>query len=239
MDNPKKSGSYFSGICIGECGGLCCDPWWGIISYTMVKDGGLSGLNNFRDEVIKGLKIRAKRIRDAYVTNEDTSRPLFGSPERYNASIRNIKAKGNRFTIEILAMFAFRCRYLSDEKVCAIHPAVLGGKDIRPPQCGYLGTPDARPGEKGYCRVIDAAEGKSLSAVTAAIETEKDAVSKSYRDGVKTVEEAADSIINGFKDYCSRNFRQLSPRETPAVPGRNDPCWCGSSMKYKKCHGRS
>jgi hypothetical protein len=23
----------------------------------------------------------------------------------------------------------------------------------------------------------------------------------------------------------------------PAVtPGRNDPCWCGSGRKYKKCH---
>jgi uncharacterized protein YecA (UPF0149 family) len=20
-------------------------------------------------------------------------------------------------------------------------------------------------------------------------------------------------------------------------PGRNDPCWCGSGKKYKKCHG--
>jgi uncharacterized protein YecA (UPF0149 family) len=20
--------------------------------------------------------------------------------------------------------------------------------------------------------------------------------------------------------------------------GRNDPCWCGSGVKYKKCHGR-
>jgi preprotein translocase subunit SecA len=20
--------------------------------------------------------------------------------------------------------------------------------------------------------------------------------------------------------------------------GRNDPCWCGSGAKYKKCHGR-
>ncbi|MEE1274785.1 MAG: SEC-C metal-binding domain-containing protein, partial [Olegusella sp.] len=23
------------------------------------------------------------------------------------------------------------------------------------------------------------------------------------------------------------------------VPGRNDPCWCGSGRKYKKCHGPS
>ena len=22
------------------------------------------------------------------------------------------------------------------------------------------------------------------------------------------------------------------------VPGRNDPCWCGSGKKYKKCHAR-
>jgi uncharacterized protein len=21
------------------------------------------------------------------------------------------------------------------------------------------------------------------------------------------------------------------------VPGRNDPCYCGSGKKYKKCHG--
>jgi uncharacterized protein len=20
-------------------------------------------------------------------------------------------------------------------------------------------------------------------------------------------------------------------------PGRNDPCWCGSGKKYKRCHG--
>jgi hypothetical protein len=25
--------------------------------------------------------------------------------------------------------------------------------------------------------------------------------------------------------------------DKPAVaPGRNDPCWCGSGRKYKKCH---
>ena len=22
------------------------------------------------------------------------------------------------------------------------------------------------------------------------------------------------------------------------TPGRNDPCWCGSGKKYKKCHGK-
>ncbi|MBI3748813.1 MAG: SEC-C domain-containing protein [Chloroflexi bacterium] len=32
----------------------------------------------------------------------------------------------------------------------------------------------------------------------------------------------------------------LRPGYTPsgARIGRNDPCWCGSGAKYKKCHGR-
>ena len=27
------------------------------------------------------------------------------------------------------------------------------------------------------------------------------------------------------------------PRRVEAAPGRNDPCWCGSGRKFKKCHG--
>jgi preprotein translocase subunit SecA len=27
-------------------------------------------------------------------------------------------------------------------------------------------------------------------------------------------------------------------REEPKI-GRNDPCWCGSGKKFKKCHGAS
>lgn len=28
------------------------------------------------------------------------------------------------------------------------------------------------------------------------------------------------------------------PYVAPHTPGRNDPCWCGSGQKYKKCHGK-
>jgi uncharacterized protein YecA (UPF0149 family) len=34
-------------------------------------------------------------------------------------------------------------------------------------------------------------------------------------------------------------MRYFAPEECgdPAKrPGRNEPCWCGSGMKYKKCH---
>jgi hypothetical protein len=29
------------------------------------------------------------------------------------------------------------------------------------------------------------------------------------------------------------------PARRTARPGRNDPCWCGSGDKYKKCHLRT
>lgn len=36
-------------------------------------------------------------------------------------------------------------------------------------------------------------------------------------------------------------WHSLGPRHEPVVkaptPGRNDPCWCGSGKKFKKCHG--
>jgi preprotein translocase subunit SecA len=34
--------------------------------------------------------------------------------------------------------------------------------------------------------------------------------------------------------------QQARPGYTPTGEkiGRNDPCWCGSGAKYKKCHGR-
>ena len=27
-------------------------------------------------------------------------------------------------------------------------------------------------------------------------------------------------------------------QQAAAKLGRNDPCWCGSGLKYKKCHGK-
>ena len=31
--------------------------------------------------------------------------------------------------------------------------------------------------------------------------------------------------------------RSQPPGKTPPKRGRNEPCWCGSGKKYKKCHG--
>lgn len=38
--------------------------------------------------------------------------------------------------------------------------------------------------------------------------------------------------------FLSKLFSRRPP-EAAAHLGRNDPCWCGSGKKYKKCHYES
>jgi Fe-S-cluster containining protein len=235
MDTSKDT-PYFTKICIEQCGGLCCDPWWGIISYTMAAPVGLSDLRGFRNEVVKGIREREQRIVKAYKTEEDEPRPLFEGAERYNVKVRGIKAEGGRLRISMLAMFAFRCRHFSPERTCTIHPSLLGGREIRPPHCGFLGTPDAAPDERGYCRIIHAAQNPTdtQGAIRSAIDLECGANAKHHDEGAQSVEEAADRVI----DQLRGSLKDLKPKESAERPGRNDPCICGSGKKFKKCHGR-
>jgi Fe-S-cluster containining protein len=238
MNAVTKDKSYFSSVCVEKCGGVCCDPWWGIISYPVVKEGGLSSLPGFRAEVLKGIRARAQRIIEAYITSEERPRPLFRSPEKYNVLVRDIRAIGSSLTINLVAMFAFRCAFVSGDRSCSIHPSIIG-REIRPPHCGFLGTPEAGPGEKGYCRIIHAALTGGEAEIEKALATENQTASKNLDDGVRTPEEAADRVVEGVRSWCERNAPALLPRERPsAPPGRNDPCWCGSSRKFKKCHGK-
>lgn len=39
-----------------------------------------------------------------------------------------------------------------------------------------------------------------------------------------------------LKDMISRLFSSGSEAPRPTDLGRNDPCWCGSGRKYKRCH---
>lgn len=235
-----EDSSFFSQICVAQCKGRCCDPWWGIISYAVVRKKIFADLSNFKAELLKGINDRAKRIIEGYKTNEVPPRPLFNLPEKYNISITDIKVTGGSAAINILAMFAFRCLFLTQDKTCAIHPSCMNGNDIRPPHCGFMGSLNAMPGEKGYCRIIHAAKADSDSseAIKRAIAVERDASGKYYREGVNTPEEAAEAVINNLKEYRLRNMPKQEAINKTSMPGRNDPCFCGSGKKYKKCHGR-
>lgn len=41
-----------------------------------------------------------------------------------------------------------------------------------------------------------------------------------------------------FKNIMGRraSSRDVDPAPPDKRPGRNEPCWCGSGRKYKKCH---
>jgi preprotein translocase subunit SecA len=42
--------------------------------------------------------------------------------------------------------------------------------------------------------------------------------------------QAEDELIGGLPVVEQRQV-------DPDLPGRNDPCWCGSGKKFKRCHG--
>jgi len=237
-----EDASYYSDICVNECGGLCCDPWWGIISYTVKKPGGLDGMAEFEKKLTRGICEREERIVRGYMTREDPPRPLFTRPERYNVRVSSIGAEGTTIVIELLAMYAFRCNFLEDGNACGVHPSILGGEDIRPPHCGFMGSPGASPGEKGYCRILHAAfdnrgEG-SGEAVRRAIEVEKGSAETHLSGGFDTAEEAAGGVVAEMRRWCEANAPELTRKNASAKAGRNDSCPCGSGRKFKKCCGR-
>lgn len=228
-----------SHICIDLCKGQCCNPWWGIISYGIRKEKGLSNLTAFREELIKGINERAKRIIDRYITREPVPQYIFDLPERYSVSVEDIHINGHTLLIQIRAMFAFRCRFFSNDNKCLIHPEMSGGKDIRPEHCAYLGSPEAKPGERGFCRILYTAATLpgDENTLGLSIGKEKEISNIHYRQGYSSPEEAADFLLTEIKSFCTKNAPYLLPRERQIKVGRNDPCYCGSGKKYKKCHG--
>ncbi len=40
----------------------------------------------------------------------------------------------------------------------------------------------------------------------------------------------------GIFDTIGKVFREPAPEPVRPELGRNEPCWCGSGRKYKKCH---
>ena len=88
---PKRDDAYFTSICIDDCGGRCCDPWWGINEFTLTSESALKGLGPFLEKIEREVLGKVERIQTNYVTTEDPPRPLFREPERYYVEIINKK----------------------------------------------------------------------------------------------------------------------------------------------------
>jgi uncharacterized protein len=104
------------------------------------------------------------------------------------------------------------------------------------------------PEEWAAPRDKDAAEwlNGALDSIVSLTEDDTDppTVSMHLEDGPPSVSVLR---LNAFADgiWAVYNLRQLWQSLGPRVeavrkevtPGRNDPCWCGSGKKFKKCHG--
>jgi hypothetical protein len=221
-----SAGVANSAVCLSLCKGRCCDPWWGIIFYRVIKERGAS-FGDFGRELERSIRERAERIKANSVTKQNPPRPLFKDPEIYNIKVENLSKADGSIIVALRAMFGFRCAFFSPDGACSIHPGIVG-EEIRPPQCAELGNPAAKEGERDYCRVISAS-AKDPSSAAAAIEIERKSSLRHLKEGVPTAKEAAESVIKEIRNA----FEPISAKKT----GRNEPCPCGSGKKYKVCHG--
>ncbi len=193
---------------------------------------------SLKKEITSSINKRLDRIRSGYVTKETPPRNLFDKPDKFNVNVENVRInQGGSVDIEIRAMFAFSCLYLSEDNTCLLHPTILE-RDIRPHHCEDLGTPGAKQGEKGFCRIIDAAIGDDAgdAAIDKAIELEISSSDEFYLDGKDTLDEAAELVT----EQVMERVLKLAPDEVAAPStkvGRNEPCSCGSGKKFKKCCG--
>ena len=53
-----------------------------------------------------------------------------------------------------------------------------------------------------------------------------------------SLKDTAISLVDGSITPKEGGINKTVVNEQPKV-GRNDPCWCGSGLKYKNCHGKN
>ncbi|MCA0240078.1 MAG: UPF0149 family protein [Proteobacteria bacterium] len=65
---------------------------------------------------------------------------------------------------------------------------------------------------------------------------------EAWKDRLPTREDLVDEACFAVQDlrvWWLDHAPRPAPRRVEAAPGRNEPCPCGSGLKYKKCHGKA
>jgi uncharacterized protein YecA (UPF0149 family) len=55
---------------------------------------------------------------------------------------------------------------------------------------------------------------------------------------VESRAKAISNVTNLKTGFLGGAATAAAPQSGTKTPGRNDPCWCGSGKKFKKCHGK-
>lgn len=101
---------------------------------------------------------------------------------------------------------------------------------VEDPQWGWTATtePDTVEAMLGPVRAL-LLDDEALAAWTA-----------EHYETAPTREQLVDDASYAVQDlrlWWVENPPRTAPRRVDALPGRNDPCFCGSGKKFKKCHG--
>lgn len=113
---------------------------------------------------------------------------------------------------------------------------------------GFMFAVEAWPEEWAAPRDKEATKwlNASLEAIVALTEDDTEPATLSVFDddgppsvSLKRLNAFADAVLAVYDlRELWRNFGpRIEPVRKEATPGRNDPCYCGSGKKYKKCHG--
>jgi hypothetical protein len=101
----------------------------------------------------------------------------------------------------------------------------------------------SKEGRKHLRKLIDSEDGFVPTVIRDGIDEldiEQICLSRALLDDEEDEEdeigyEDLDDLDEDDLDY-EDDLDQVQPIVKPPKPGRNDPCWCGSGKKYKKCH---
>ena len=79
--------------------------------------------------------------------------------------------------------------------------------------------------EKQHGALLSRAARKELKNLRAEIEAARQEIAEAEEPTIYDV------CLEGFDLVDDETFERAEPKL-----GRNEPCWCGSGKKYKKCH---
>jgi uncharacterized protein len=130
---------------------------------------------------------------------------------------------------------------LTAEQAATLHTGALWAE-------GFLVGADAFASDWGVDRLDDGARDAHLdlvSQVNALLiapdsDDAREFAALYYPDGLPPRERLVDEALFAVQDlrlFWLDHGPRPAPRRAEVVPGRNDPCPCGSGKKYKKCHG--
>jgi preprotein translocase subunit SecA len=134
-------------------------------------------------------------------------------------------------------------------RILNIRITLPNGQTVSPDQLQLRERPASEnegEGQQEPAETAQSAEGaKAAGLAGQAASSESNALSEDQQAASGATQPMPQSALPGTKPTVRRTYlnpaiaaAQKRAQQAGAKLGRNDPCWCGSGLKYKKCHGK-